>query len=166
LQFQQTQAKQQAELFPILWNENYVLPLSGHFNRKEVAMKKFIFVSTAVALMATGAVAQQSTVNGAVGGAVTGAIVGGPIGAAVGGIVGAAAGTAIDPPPERVVTYVRQQPVQQSVVVQDRVVVGQPIPQQVVLTPVPESPSYAYAVVNQQRVIVDPRTHTVVQVVE
>ncbi len=129
-------------------------------------MKKFLLISSAVALIAGSAAAQQSTVNGAVGGAVTGAIVGGPIGAAVGGIVGAAAGTAIDPPPERVVTYVRQQPVQQSVVVQERVVVGEPIPQQVVLSPVPEAPGYGYAVVNQQRVIVDPRTHTVVQIVE
>jgi hypothetical protein len=129
-------------------------------------MKKFIFVSTAVALLATGAAAQQSTVNGAVGGAVTGAIVGGPVGAAVGGVVGAVAGTAIDPPPERVVTYVRQQPVQQSVVVKERIVVGEPISQQVVLTPIPESSTYSYAIVNQQRVIVDPRTHTVVQVIE
>ena len=127
---------------------------------------KIIVLSTAIlGTLAPAALAQQSTVNGAVGGAVTGAIVGGPVGAAVGGVVGAVAGTAIDPPPERVVTYVRQQPVQQSVVVQERVVVGQPIPQQVVLTPIPESPSYAYAIVNQQRVIVDPHTHTVVQVV-
>jgi hypothetical protein len=129
-------------------------------------MKKFLLLSAVAVLAASGAVAQQGTVNGAVGGAVTGAIVGGPIGAAVGGIVGAAAGTAIDPPPERVVTYVRQQPVQQSVIVEERVVVGQPIPQQVVLTPIPESPSYSYAIVNEQRVIVDPRTHNVVQVIE
>ncbi|AXV15244.1 hypothetical protein CYG48_05725 [Neorhizobium sp. SOG26] len=129
-------------------------------------MKKIVFITAALGLAATGAVAQESTVNGAVGGAVTGAIVGGPIGAAVGGIVGAAAGTAIDPPPERVVSYVREQPVQQSVVVQERVVVGKPIPQQVVLTPIPQAPEYSYAVVNEQRVIVDPRTHTVVQVIE
>ncbi|WP_117193781.1 DUF1236 domain-containing protein [Rhizobium terrae] len=129
-------------------------------------MKNIVLITAAFGLAATGALAQQSTVNGAVGGAVTGAIVGGPIGAAVGGVVGAAAGTIVDPPPERVVTYVREQPIQQSVVVQERVVVGQPIPQQVVLTPVPQAPQYSYAIVNQQRVIVDPRTHTVVQVVD
>jgi hypothetical protein len=128
-------------------------------------MKKIILVSAAMAAFATGAMAQQSTVNGAVGGAVTGAIVGGPVGAAVGGIVGAAAGTAIDPPPERVVRYVETQPMPaQRVMIQEQVVVGKPIPQQVVLTPIPEDPAYAYAVVNEQRVIVDPRTHTVVQV--
>jgi hypothetical protein len=130
-------------------------------------MKKMILISAAFAAFASGALAQQSTVNGAVGGAVTGAIVGGPVGAAVGGIVGAAAGTAIDPPPERVVRYVETQPMpQQTVVVQDRVVVGKPIPQQVVLTPIPEEPAYSYAVVNQQRVIVDPQTHTVVRIIE
>lgn len=130
-------------------------------------MKKFILVSAAMAAFATGAMAQQSTVNGAVGGAVTGAIVGGPVGAAVGGIVGAAAGTVIDPPPARVVRYVETQPMPtQPVIIEERVVVGKPIPQQVVLTPIPEDPAYAYAVVNEQRVIVDPQTHTVVQIIE
>ena len=127
-------------------------------------------IIAAAALVATSlsgvAIAQESTVTGAAGGAVTGAIVGGPVGAAVGGVAGAIVGTAVNPPPERVVTYVRQQPVQQSVIVEERVVVGQPIPQQVVLTPIPESPSYSYAIINEQRVIVDPRTHNVVQVIE
>src|SRR5438105_4331000 len=103
-------------------------------------MKKIVFITAALGLAATGALAQQSTVNGAVGGAVTGAIVGGPVGAAVGGVVGAIAGTAIDPPPSEVVTYVRQQPVQQAIVVQEQIVVGKPIPRQVVLTPVPQNP--------------------------
>jgi hypothetical protein len=130
-------------------------------------MKKMILVSAAMAAFATGAIAQESTVNGAVGGAVTGAIVGGPIGAAVGGVVGAAAGTVIDPPPERVVRYVETQPMPaQPVVVQERIVVGEPIPRQVVLTPVPDEPAYAYAVVNEQRVIVDPQTHTVVRIID
>jgi Protein of unknown function (DUF1236) len=86
---------------------------------------------------------------------------------AVGGIVGAAAGTAIDPPPERVITYVREQPVPaQPVVVEREVVIGQPLPQTVVLTPVPEAPEYAYTYVNERRVIVDPNTYTVVQVID
>jgi hypothetical protein len=134
---------------------------------KEIAMRKFVLIAAAAGLAATGAIAQESTVSGAAGGAVTGAIVGGPIGAAVGGIVGAAAGTAIDPPPERVITYVREQPVPaQPVVVEREVVVGQPLPQTVVLTPVPEAPEYAYTYVNERRVIVDPNTYTVVQVID
>ncbi|MBB4065948.1 DUF1236 domain-containing protein [Gellertiella hungarica] len=118
-------------------------------------------------LAAGGAHAQESTVTGAASGAVTGAIVGGPVGAAVGGVVGAVAGTAIDPPPQRVITYVQQQPVPvETIRIQEQVVVGKPISRQVVLTPVPEAPQYAYAVVNQQRVIVDPNTYTVVQVLQ
>ncbi|MVA23895.1 DUF1236 domain-containing protein [Agrobacterium vitis] len=131
-------------------------------------MRKIIIASTAIlaSVLATAAHAQNSTVNGAAGGAVTGAIVGGPVGAAVGGVAGAIVGTAIDPPPREVVTYVQEQPVSAPVRVQQQVVVGKPIPETVVLTPVPSNEHYAYAVVNDQRVIVDPRTHTVVQIVE
>jgi hypothetical protein len=116
--------------------------------------------------LATAAVAQDSAVTGAAGGAVTGAIVGGPVGAVVGGAVGAIAGTAIDPPPARVVTYVEQQPAPADVVViEEPIAVGRPLPRTVVLTPIPEDPAYAYAIVNNQRVIVDPQTHVVVSVV-
>ncbi|EUB98060.1 protein of unknown function DUF1236 [Rhizobium sp. CF080] len=128
-------------------------------------MNKLMTVTAALTFAATGAFAQSGTVNGAVGGAVTGAIVGGPVGAAVGGVAGAIIGTAIDPPPSEVVTYVQQQPAPaQRVRLEQQIVVGKPIPQSVVLTPVPSNPKYAYTVVNDQRVIVDPRTHTVVQV--
>lgn len=130
-------------------------------------MKRLLTSALVLGALATGAYAQDGTVNGAAGGAVTGAIVGGPVGAAVGGVVGAIAGTAIDPPPQRVVTYVQQQPVPvETVTIQQPVVVGKAIPREVVLTPVPEAPEYAYAVVNQQRVIVDPNTYTVVQVIQ
>ncbi|MBT9371493.1 DUF1236 domain-containing protein [Rhizobium sp. CSW-27] len=131
-------------------------------------MRKFILTSTAVlaATFATAAAAQDGTTTGAAGGAITGAIVGGPVGAAVGGIAGAALGTAIDPPPQEVVTYVRAQPAPRPVMLEREVVVGEAIPDTVVLTPVPEHGNYAYAVVNEQRVIVDPQTHTVVQILD
>ncbi len=130
-------------------------------------MRKIIIAAAAVALFAPAAIAQEGTASGAAGGAVTGAIVGGPVGAAVGGIAGAVIGTAIDPPPERVVTYVREQPLPaQPVVVQQEVVVGQPLPETVVLTPVPDAPEYAYTYVNERRVIVDPQNYTVVQVLD
>jgi hypothetical protein len=132
-------------------------------------MKTKILAAAAVVLgsIAAPAVAQEGTVTGAAGGAVTGAIVGGPVGAAVGGVVGAIAGTAVAPPPAPVVTYVRQQPVPtETVVIEQPIVVGKAIPETVVLTPVADDPTYAYAVVNNQRVIVDPQTHVVVQVVE
>jgi uncharacterized protein YcfJ len=132
-------------------------------------MKKLTFASCIILATAfTGqAFAQQGTVTGAAGGAVTGAIVGGPVGAAVGGVIGAVAGTAIDPPPREVVTYVQEQPLPTTAYrVEQPIAVGKPIPQTIVVTPVPSNPKYGYTVVNNQRVIVDPETHTVVQVIE
>lgn len=128
-------------------------------------MKKLLLATALMTGSFTGiAMAQEGTVNGAAGGAVTGAIVGGPVGAAVGGVAGAIVGTAIDPPPQKVVTYVEKAPVRESVVVEQEIVVGKPIPTDVVLVPVEEDPRYAYTIVNDQRVIVDPQTHTVVQI--
>ncbi|MFP5077331.1 DUF1236 domain-containing protein [Rhizobium sp. YIM 134829] len=131
--------------------------------------RKIILASAALlSLGITGAAhAQNGTVTGTAGGAVTGAIVGGPVGAVVGGAVGAVAGTAIDPPPERVVTYVQQAPMPaEPVVVEQEVVVGKPLPQTVVLQQIPDDPTYAYAVVNERRVIVNPQNYTVVRVLD
>ena len=130
--------------------------------------KKLITAAAAsLGLLAGTAYAQQSTVNGAAGGAVTGAIVGGPVGAAVGGVTGAIVGTVIDPPPQKVVTYVQEQPMpSETVVVKERVVVGQPLPETVVVTPVPDNPKYAFAVVNHERVIVEPSSRKVIQVID
>jgi hypothetical protein len=128
--------------------------------------KILILSAAALGMMSTAALAEDGAITGAAGGAVTGAIVGGPVGAAVGGVVGLAAGAALDPPPQRVVTYVEQQPLQQSVVIEQPLVVGKPIPRDVVLMPVPEDTRYSYAVVNNQRVIVDPRTHMVVRIMQ
>lgn len=122
---------------------------------------------TSFGLLAGGAFAQSSTVNGAAGGAVTGAIVGGPVGAAVGGVAGAIVGTAIDPPPQPVVSYVEEQPMPSDpVVVHEHVVVGHALPEAVVVTPVPENPRYGYAVVNHQRVIIEPQTRRVVKILD
>ncbi|WP_426128672.1 DUF1236 domain-containing protein [Pararhizobium sp. PWRC1-1] len=131
-------------------------------------MKTKLILASALATTLLGgtAFAEDGAVTGAAGGAITGAIVGGPVGAAVGGVAGAIAGAVIDPPPERVVTYVRQQPGQRSVVVEQPIVVGKPLPQEVVLMPIAEDPRYSYTIVNEQRVIVDPQTRTVVQVIQ
>lgn len=108
----------------------------------------------------------RGKVTGLVGGAATGAVVGGPVGAVIGGAVGLTLGAAIDPPPDRVVTYVREQPVEQNVIIKERIRVGHVLPQRVVLTPVPDDGRYAYAIVNQHRVIVNPKNRVVVRVVE
>ncbi len=128
---------------------------------------KMLIASAAVlGMMAISAQADDSTTTGMVGGAATGAIIGGPVGAGVGAVVGAVAGAALDPPPQKVVTYVQEQPASKSVVIEQQVVVGKSLAREVVLTPVAEDPRYAYAIVNNQRVIVDPNTYTVVQVLQ
>ncbi|MGD9479711.1 DUF1236 domain-containing protein [Shinella sp. G-2] len=50
---------------------------------------------------------------------------------------------------------------ERSRVRKETIAIGKPLPKTVVLTPSPEDPAYAYAVVNKQRVIADP----VVQVI-
>ncbi|WP_075216411.1 DUF1236 domain-containing protein [Mongoliimonas terrestris] len=130
-------------------------------------MNKSLPILAALALSATvsAAPAQEGTVSGAAGGAVTGAIVGGPIGAAVGGVAGAALGSIVAPPEPEVREYVVQQQVP-SVQLQEQVVVGQPLPQTVELYEVPQYTQYRYAIVNGQRVIVEPQTRQIIQVVE
>lgn len=131
-------------------------------------MRKFILAGSLAALALAGAssaVAQEGTVSGAAGGAVTGAIVGGPVGAAVGGVAGAALGTLLAPPPAEVQGVVVQQQVP-SVQVERQIVVGEPLPETVTLYPVQGYEQYSYTVVNNQRVIVDPQTRTVIQVVQ
>jgi hypothetical protein len=119
----------------------------------------------AIAVMApTLAWAQASTATGAVGGAAAGAVVGGPVGAVVGGTVGAAVGAAGEPPAE-VRTYVTREQVP-SVRVTEKIVVGEPLPATVVLRPVPNHAEYSFAVVNDRRVIVEPRTRRVIQISE
>jgi Protein of unknown function (DUF1236) len=93
-------------------------------------------------------------------GAAEGARVGGPVGAFVGGTVGLATGIA-----EGVVDAVRVAPAP-NVVIRERVVVGEPLPREVRLYEVPRYRAYRYAVVNDERVIVDPRTRRVIRVIE
>jgi Protein of unknown function (DUF1236) len=109
------------------------------------------------------AFAQSTTEQGAVNGARTGGEIGGPVGAMVGGTVGAAVGGLEIP--NGLISSVEgvHEP---SVVVQERVVVGEPLPPTVELRPVPRYTEYRYAVVNDRRVIVDPRTRRVIKIIE
>lgn len=117
------------------------------------------------ALTPTAALAQSGSVGGAVGGAAVGAVVGGPVGAVIGAGVGGTVGAAIEPPPNEVITYVEKEEAP-SVVVEERIAVGQPLPATVELRPIPKYKQYRFAVVNKQRVIVDPKTRVVVKVIE
>src|SRR5690242_11386642 len=119
----------------------------------------------AASLVVSGAAfAQSTTEQGAVNGARAGGEIGGPVGAMVGGTVGAAVGAGLEIP-NAVITSIDAERAP-SVVVHERVVVGEPLPPAVELRPVPHYTEYRYAVVNDRRVIVDPRTRRVIKIIE
>jgi hypothetical protein len=67
--------------------------------------------------------------------------------------------------PGEVRTYVIEQN-RPSVVYEGQIVVGEPLQEVVEVYPIPDQPDYAYAIVNDQRVIVNPGTRTIVEIVE
>src|SRR4029077_108242 len=108
----------------------------------------------AASLFASGtAFAQSTPATGAANGAAAGGSVAGPVGEIVGGTVGAAGGAAVEIPNAGITSTPRNEP---SVVVRERVVVGDPLPPSVELRTVPSHTEYRYAIVNDQRVIVEP----------
>jgi outer membrane lipoprotein SlyB len=90
-------------------------------------------------------------VGGAVGGAAVGTVVGGPVGTVVGAGIGALVGSSL--------------PSQPSVVYQQPIAVGEPLPEGYTYYEVPQYPDYEYIVLNNQRVIVDRHSRRVVRVV-
>jgi len=107
-------------------------------------MKNRLAVSVVAAsmLISGAAFAQSTTAQGAAEGAAAGGQVGGPIGAMVGGTVGAAVGAGLEIPN----AVINSVPRGHSVVVEERVVVGEPLPPTVELRPVPQHTEYRYAV--------------------
>ena len=125
---------------------------------------RFVISLAAASLLASSAAfAQSTTAEGAANGARAGGEIGGPVGAMVGGTVGAAVGAGLEIPNAGIGAVPRSEP---SVVVHERVVVGEPLPPTVVLHPVPNYRAYDYAVVNDRRVIVEPRTRRVVRILD
>jgi hypothetical protein len=118
----------------------------------------------AVSLLTSGAAfAQSTTATGAANGARTGGEVAGPVGEIVGGTVGAAVGAAVEIPNAVITSIPEREP---SVTVRERVVVGEPLPPTVELRTVPSHTEYRYAVVNDRRVIVEPRTRKVIKIID
>ena len=118
----------------------------------------------AASLLTSGAAfAQSTTAQGAADGAAAGGQIGGPVGAMVGGTVGAAVGAGLEIPNAVFSAVPRGEP---SVTIRERVVVGEPLPETVVLRPVPSYTEYRYAVVNDRRVIVEPRTRRIVKIID
>jgi hypothetical protein len=129
-------------------------------------MRKILLalVPAAGLLAAPTIAAAEGTAGGAAAGAIGGAIIGGPVGAVAGLIIGGVVGTVIDPPPPAVNEFVATQE-GPPVYLEGNLVVGAQLPRQVTLYPVPADPTYAYAFINGHRVIVDPQTYVVVQIV-
>jgi hypothetical protein len=146
-------------ILPIQWLKRGITSLEG-------TMKNHLTVSLlAVSLFASGAAfAQSITEQGAVNGARTGGDVAGPVGEIVGGTVGAAVGAGLEIP-NAVITSIQGERAP-SVIVRERVVVGEPLPPTVELRPVPNYTEYRYAVVNDRRVIVEPRTRKVIKIID
>jgi hypothetical protein len=126
--------------------------------------KHFSLAVIAATLLASGAAfAQSTTVEGAANGARAGGEIAGPVGEIVGGTVGAAVGAGLEIPNAVIGSIPRDEP---SVVVRERVVVGEPLPPAVELRTVPRYTEYRYAIVNDRRVIVEPRTRRVIKIID
>ncbi|WP_077962068.1 DUF1236 domain-containing protein [Ensifer adhaerens] len=67
--------------------------------------------------------------------------------------------------PGEVRTYVLEQ-TSPSVTYDGSIVVGEPLPDTVEVYPIPQQQSYGYVVVNKQRVLVDPQTRRVIEVLQ
>ena len=131
-----------------------------------------ILGATAVAALLAlpvAAQAQSGAAAGATTGAVGGAIVGGPVGAVVGGVGGAIVGGLSDEqqPRFRQYTTTNRRP---SYRYENEVRVGAVLPSTgVEYYEVPAEygvRDYRYTVVNNRTVLVDPRTHRVIQVID
>lgn len=127
---------------------------------------------TALALLAAPVAAQAQSSGAAAGattGAVGGAIVGGPVGAVVGAGAGAIVGGIADQQRPEFRSYVVERRVP-SYRYTEQVRVGAKLPASgVTYYEVPAQygvKEYRYTVVNDRPVLVDPRTHTIVQVIE
>ncbi len=126
---------------------------------------RFAVSLIAASLFASGAAyAQSTTATGAASGARAGGEVAGPLGEVVGGTVGAAVGAGLEIP-NAVITSIQGERVP-SMTVRERVVVGEPLPPSVELRPVPSYTEYRYAVVNDRRVIVEPRTRKIIKIID
>jgi hypothetical protein len=126
---------------------------------------RFAVSLIAASVFASGAaLAQSTTREGAANGAAAGGAVAGPVGEAVGGTVGAAVGLGLEIP-NAVITSIQGERAP-SVTVRERVVVGEPLPRSVELRTVPSHTEYSYAVVNDRRVIVEPRTRKIIRIID
>lgn len=70
----------------------------------------------------------------------------------------------VEPPPPEVRTYILDQS-RPSVVYEGDIVVGEPLPEAVEVYPVDEYDGYSYTIVNDQRVLIEPGTRRIIEVI-
>ena len=131
-----------------------------------------IRILTSAAMLAlvipVSAYAQAGVAAGATAGAVGGAVVGGPVGAVVGGVGGAVVGGIADANTPRFREYVVREH-HPSYTYSGEVVVGTELPTAgITYYEVPREygvREYRYTIVNDRTVLVDPRTHRIMQII-
>lgn len=125
--------------------------------------------AAATLISLSAAQAQNGVAAGAATGAVTGAVIGGPVGAAMGAGAGAIAGGIADDSRPRFRSYVSERRVP-SYRYEQEVRVGADLPSSgITYYEVPKEygvTNYRYTVVNDRTVLVDPRSHRIIQVIE
>ena len=119
-------------------------------------------------LIPAAAYAQAGVAAGATAGAVGGAVVGGPVGAVVGGASGAVIGGFTDANMPKFREYVVREHIPSYRYTGD-IVVGAELPMAGVtyyeVPPEYNIREYRYTIVNDRTVLVDPRTHRIVQII-
>jgi len=121
----------------------------------------------ALSVMMPVAAFAQGAATGAAAGAVGGAVVGGPVGAAVGAGVGAIVGGISDANRPKFRDHVVHEHIQ-SYPYTGQVVVGAELPGTITYYDVPHEfgvTEYRYTVVNNTPVLVDPRSHRIVEII-
>jgi hypothetical protein len=68
--------------------------------------------------------------------------------------------------PDPVTTWVTEQPVDNDITVEGGVVIGDTLPDKVVIKNVQDHNDFGYAVVNKKRYIVQPKTRKVVKIID
>jgi len=128
-----------------------------------------VAAAAALCLLPLSAYAQSGAATGAATGAVTGGVVGGPVGAAAGAVVGGIAGGIADDQRPKFREYVTREK-RPSYAYREQVRVGARLPETgVTYYEVPADykvTKYKYTIVNERPVLVDPSSHTIVQVIE
>jgi hypothetical protein len=143
---------------------------TGTLKDRRETMRKTLLAGAVLAALGLpfAAQAQSGAATGATTGAVGGAIVGGPVGAVVGGAAGAIVGGISDSQQPQFRQYVVTQG-RPSYRYAEEVRVGATLPSSgVTYYEVPEQygvRDYRYTIVNDTPVLVDPRSHRVVQII-